>query len=551
MTVPSMQDAAVTTDELLARGDWAGARDAFVDSLRRDESPDAHDGLASALWWLGLPDEAIEHRERAFVLWKAAGNDARAGGAAVWLAREHLAVYGNDAVANGWLARAERLLGDRDTVECGWLELARGRRSGDAAVRERAAEVALRIAQRSGDADLEVAALAELGLTAIERGSVVDGLDRLDEAMTAATSGEADMLETVAEVCCSLVAACDLAGDAGRLEQWARIVQGFVERRGDLPLLTFCRTCNAEMLAATGHHPEAERELVASAASLRATGHRSRCVDPAVKLAEVRLLQGRWEEAGALLEGRQELPEATLPAADLDLARGDTALATARLLRRANLLGRDNLLAAPVLARLVDAQLAAGDRDGATATAADLTRSADDSGHPLAIAYARSAAGRLAIAGRRDGVPDLEAALDRFSKLDHPLDAARVQLELARATMDRVPSVARDHAEHALALFDGLGATQAADEAAALVRDLGGPARTGPKDVGVLTQREVEVLRLLGEGLSNAEIAARLFISTKTAGHHVSNVLAKLHLRSRQEAAAYAVRTLGPEPDQI
>src|SRR5437870_4200385 len=82
-----------------------------------------------------------------------------------------------------------------------------------------------------------------------------------------ATGGEADMLETVAEVCCSLVAACDLAGDAGRLEQWARIVAGFVERRGDLSLLRFCRTCNAEMLAATGHHQESERELLASAAS--------------------------------------------------------------------------------------------------------------------------------------------------------------------------------------------------------------------------------------------------------------------------------------------
>ena len=51
------------------------------------------------------------------------------------------------------------------------------------------------------------------------------------------------------------------------------------------------------------------------------------------------------------------------------------------------------------------------------------------------------------------------------------------------------------------------------------------------------------MLRLLGEGLTNAEIAARLYISTKTAGNHVSNLLAKLHLRSRQEAAAYAVRT--------
>ena len=50
------------------------------------------------------------------------------------------------------------------------------------------------------------------------------------------------------------------------------------------------------------------------------------------------------------------------------------------------------------------------------------------------------------------------------------------------------------------------------------------------------------MLGLLGEGLTNAEIAARLYISTKTAGSHVSNLLAKLQLRSRQEAAAYAVR---------
>jgi len=81
--------------------------------------------------------------------------------------------------------------------------------------------------------------------------------------------------------------------------------------------------------------------------------------------------------------------------------------------------------------------------------------------------------------------------------------------------------------------------------AAALVRQLGGPARTGPKLVGTLTKREREVLELLGEGLSNAEIAARVYISTKTAGHHVSSVLAKLHLKSRAEAAAFGLRHLG------
>ena len=75
------------------------------------------------------------------------------------------------------------------------------------------------------------------------------------------------------------------------------------------------------------------------------------------------------------------------------------------------------------------------------------------------------------------------------------------------------------------------------------MRELGSPVRTGPKGTGLLTKRETEVLDLLGYGLSNPEISDRLFISRKTVEHHVGRVLAKLGLRSRAEAAAYAARS--------
>ena len=58
-----------------------------------------------------------------------------------------------------------------------------------------------------------------------------------------------------------------------------------------------------------------------------------------------------------------------------------------------------------------------------------------------------------------------------------------------------------------------------------------------------LTERELEVLRLISQGLSNKEIASRLFVAEWTVRTHVSNVLGKLHLASRTQAALYALRS--------
>ena len=88
------------------------------------------------------------------------------------------------------------------------------------------------------------------------------------------------------------------------------------------------------------------------------------------------------------------------------------------------------------------------------------------------------------------------------------------------------------------------------DEVDALLRRLDGGA--GDSE-GELTSREREVAALLAEGLSNAEVARRLYISPKTAAVHVSNILMKLGMSSRAEVAAWAVRSglVGPTANEV
>jgi NarL family two-component system response regulator LiaR len=74
-----------------------------------------------------------------------------------------------------------------------------------------------------------------------------------------------------------------------------------------------------------------------------------------------------------------------------------------------------------------------------------------------------------------------------------------------------------------------------------LIHKLGQPSNLPPTEAP-LTAREVDVLRLVAQGLSNQEIAARLVISERTAGTHISNILGKLHLANRTQAALYALR---------
>jgi two-component system, NarL family, response regulator LiaR len=76
--------------------------------------------------------------------------------------------------------------------------------------------------------------------------------------------------------------------------------------------------------------------------------------------------------------------------------------------------------------------------------------------------------------------------------------------------------------------------------AARVVQELRGAQRDIPNLFTDLSDRELEVLRLIADGLSNAEIAAKLIISEKTVKGHVSNILGKLHMMDRTQAAVYA-----------
>lgn len=536
----------------LAAGEWEQARAGFERALADEPKPGAEEGLARALWWLRDPEQGIAHMERAYAGFREAGNVSRAARAALWLAREYQAVRGNTAASNGWVARAEGLLRDAAPAsEHGWLALTRAERAGDLGEMGRQAEEAHRIAVATGDRDLEAAALARRGYAELAAGGVASGTDRLDEAMAAATGGDVRSLDVVGDITCVAIAAFELSSDWQRIEQWGQVMESWIQNHDDVAVLGFCYACCSEIFLASGQWDEAEGMLTQGLGALRAAGHRSRCVHPAAKLAELRLTQGRLEEADQLLAGFEELPEAAHGIAHLHLVRGEGALAAATIHRRLNRIGDDNVLAAPFLAMLVEVQLSQDDVDGAERSADRLGSIAHASALDRVTAMADLARGRVAAArGSDDALDALEAALARFARVGMSVEAARARLELARALEADQPEVAVAEARTALAEFERVGAPRDADAAAELLRRHGVKGRTGPKDAGLLTRREQEVLHLLAGGLSNAEIAARLHLSTKTVGHHVSSVLAKLSVKSRGEAAAWVGRHLrapGPE----
>lgn len=555
-TGASALDSLETGQRALASGRWGDARAAFTTVLASGDDGAARFGLATALWWQGESRASVDECTRAYALFRRDGAVEPAIQSAVWLTITYKANFANFAAANGWIGRADRLLADHVDPGPGplhaWAALARAYRMADLGAAEALTRSALDIARSCGDIDLELGALSQLGLIRVGLGHHQDGFALIDEAMAAALAGEGSNLDTVVYTSCDMLNACELTGDTERAMQWCRVADDFAATYGCPFLYAECRISYGSVLAATGRWADAERELTVGQRITAGVspGLHARA---STRLVGLWLRQGRLEEAEALLSsvsGDGDVAfERALSAAALRLARGDAAGASRQLERRLRQLEHQRASLADALELLVDAHLELDDVDAASAAAARLAEVVADSDSPRRRGALAAVRGRVAAAAG-DGVAAvdrLESALAIWSVCDFPFELARTRVALARVISVAQPEAAIEQAQQALCEFETLGASTDADRAAALLRSLGAVARVGPKGVGTLTQREQEVLRLLGAGLSNPEIAQRLYISRKTAAHHVSSVLAKLHVRNRAEAAARAGALLGDQ----
>jgi len=168
--------------------------------------------------------------------------------------------------------------------------------------------------------------------------------------------------------------------------------------------------------------------------------------------------------------------------------------------------------------------------------------------HRLTFTAEAARAGAAAGAPGPDLLAAWDAAAQAWDRLGQPHALACALLRAAEAAMDHGDrDAAAQRLVRAAPLADELGAGPLREQIGSLARRarLGPP--SGPADeqapgIPGLTARETEVLRLVAAGRSNREIAAELFISAKTASVHVSNILAKLNVASRTEAAAIAHR---------
>jgi DNA-binding NarL/FixJ family response regulator len=515
--------------------------DASVHLSRADEAsplePADLELLATASYMLADDAAYAACLERAHHAYVAAGNDRRAVWCAFWVGHNRL-FRGDPVQAGGWFARAHRLLGDQDCGEAGYLlipawlmEMANGNFEQGHATAVRAEE----LGERFGDLDLTWLARDDQARALLNMGRVDEGLRLVDEAMIAATSEELSPIVTGILYCNTLIFCQDSLEVAHArawmlgLLRWCESQPAMVEHNG------LCQVHKAEVLELDGAWTDA-----LAAAELAADRFDNGVLNQFAsgraryRQGEIHRLRGDFDAAEkayreASARGYEPHPGLAL----LRLEQGQSATAAAairRVLREtAQRLPRGRLLPA-----FVEIMLTAGQHDDASAAAAELDEIARSQGTSMLRAQSAYATGSVALA-RDDpatALISLRPALGLWLELAAPYQVARTRMLIAlacRALADE--ETATMELDEALASFDAMGARADAARIDAL--------RTGRGKAG-LTEREVEVLRLVATGCSNREIATRLVISEHTVARHVQNILGKVDAPSRTAASAFA-----------
>lgn len=532
-------DSLAAGQAALERGEWAQAAELLRAALREGDDPLAWEGLGWAAWWLAEEEETFAARERAFQLYREAGEDAAAGRVATWIAADCREYRGEEGIGRGWLERAHRLLDPLpESADDGWLALI----DADFALNVECdleavaglAAGAAEIGRRQAAPDLEAVGLALEGQALVSGGDVESGMRLLEEAAAIATTDRMQLPIAAGWSLCCVLSACDGVGDFGRAEQWCEAIRRFTDRWGGRQLVGVCRTSYGRILATRGQWSEAEGELAAAIRDID-DARPGMAGTGLARLGELRARQGHPDEARELFE--RAGPAGLVGLGELALEAGDPAGAVdaaERALRR--LPEGATLDRLPPLELLTRGRIASGRLEQAEREVEVVQRAAS----ALGTAYLRGRADLLGaeLAAARGEHEDArracEDAIDRFAEASAVYEGARARerLALALAALGRDEQARREEAA-ARAALQRLGAL--AEPTPAGGEDGAGPASE-------LTPRELEVLRLVARGRSDAEIAAELVLSPHTVHRHVANVRVKLRLPSRSAAVAYAAR---------
>jgi DNA-binding CsgD family transcriptional regulator len=543
--------ADATRDADLEAGRAAYERHAWTEAYERLTAADAAaplgpwdlERLAITSWLAGHADDMLATAARVHLEAVRAGETELAIRAARALGTV-LLQRGEVAQGGGWLARAGRLVEESgyDGPEVGHVLIADGLRaqmSGDPRAALATFEQVAAYAVRFDDPDLAAFGRLGRGGSLIALGEVARGVALLDEAMTSVIAGEVTPIPA-GTVYCAVIEACQELFDVRRAQEWTAALSRWLESEPEmLPFRGNCLVYRAEVMRLHGSWADASaeamraRELMLRPPPVPAVG------EAIYELAELDRLRGAYgpAEAGYREAGQWgRLPEPGH--ALLRLAQGDVT-AAAVAIRRAQVEAVGDHVRARYLEPSVEIALAAGDvvaaREAADRLAA--TGEALDAALLRAMALRADAAVRLAEGEVDAALGVLRRAWEAWTALDAPYEAARVRAITAaacRALGDRDGEALEIAA--AREVFERLGAKPDIERLATMSQ----AASVASALPGGLSEREIEVLRLLAAGLTNRAIAEALTISERTVDRHVSNIYTKLDISTRAAATAFA-----------